>query len=182
MSNKKHKIIIALIIAAAAIFAVNNVVWLVFAHAKYYNYQKAVGYDEQLQKYYYRDQDDYVFSVRHPNYLSFSGNLAITPVITLNKDRTTADDIWVDLIIWPSAFGDDYEFGVSIQVPDKDNAESGIKYKNYDFMLDDDQNPINSLSSEEQEVLEANRASIDLIYKKARDMWGIPKSDQGASK
>lgn len=176
MSNKKHKIIIALIIAAAAIFAVYNVVWLVFVHTKYYNYQKAVGYDEQLQRYYYRDQDDYVFSVRHPNYLGFTGNLSINPVIT-GDDSAAAQDIRVHLTIWPSAFGDDQEFSVAIQLPDKDNAESGIKYKNYDFMLDDDQNPINSLSSEEQEVLEANRASIDLIYKKARDMWGIPKSE-----
>ncbi len=181
MNNKKHKFIIALIIAAAAIFAVYNVVWLVFAHAKYYNYQKAVGYDEELKRYYYRDQDDYVFSVRHPNYLSFSGNLSITPVIT-GEDSAAAQDIRVHLTIWPSAFGDDYEFNVTIQLPDKDNAESETKYNSYNFTLDGDQKPINSLSSEEQEVLESNRASIDLIYKKARDMWGIPKSEQGASK
>lgn len=46
-------------------------------------------------------------------------------------------------MIWPSVFGDDYEFSVTIQLPDKDNAESETKYNSYNFTLDSDQKPVN---------------------------------------
>lgn len=176
MKNKKSKLVFTMLIIIAALFAILNIVWLIFVQVKYHSYEKAIGYDEERQRYYYKDQDDYVYSVGMPNYLSFTGNLAITPVINIDENGKATDKERIDLIIWPTVFGK-YEYGVSIQLLDDSNTESAVKYTTYEIMLDENKKPIENLNEKEQKIFEENQGKIDLIYQKAKAMWNIQSSN-----
>ena len=162
---KKMKLIWKILIGLLAAFLLWNLVWFGYTHMKYAPYKEAVGYDEQ-RGWYFRDEDDYVFSVTTPDYLSFTGNLSITQVWEYSNDGKILNESICDMLIWPLMNGE-YEYGVSIGV----KTEDGEGLISNNFYLDSKMQPIDILTDEQQKLLDENADEIAVLYQKAKKMW-----------
>lgn len=162
---KKMKLIWKILIGLLAAFLLWNLVWFGYTHMKYAPYKEAVGYDE-LRGWYFRDEDDYVFSVATPDYPSFTGNLSITQVWEYSNDGKILNESICNMLIWPLMNGK-YEYGVSIGV----KTEDGEGLISNSFYLDSKMQPIDILTDEQQKMLDENADEIAVLYQKAKKMW-----------
>ena len=159
MRNKnKMKPVLKIILAAAIVFAVYNVVWFAWSHLKY---GKLSGGMEETEfstfvtpRYIYTDADRYDFLVKYPDYLTFTGNLSVGMPTTEENYNTDS------LIIWPKLSGK-YEFGAILY------EEDGTAYRVY---IDADGN---ALSKEDEDVVSRHRDSIETLLTMADNKWGI---------
>lgn len=163
---KKMKLIWKILIGLLAAFLLWNLVWFGFTHIKYAPYKEAIGYDEQRECWYFRDEDDYVFSVSLPTYLSFTGNLSFTQVLRISNDGTVLNENTYDMIIWPKLNGE-YEYGVCIGT----KSENGQGMISNEFILDSKMQSTEYLTDEEEKLLAENADQIAEIYRKAKEMW-----------
>lgn len=173
----KRKIIVMLCLTPLVVFMILNVVWFTYVYTEYHKYETAVGYDKDRQKYFYRDEDDFVYSVSRPYYLHYTGNLSISQVIHVDENGNVLNESVVGLIIWPDIQGN-CEYGVTIEIPEKNNKDSGNAYVSYEFLLDDEQQSVEQLNDHDESILTSHRDDIDVLYEKSRKMWGIPSSEQ----
>ena len=143
-----RKILIAVILC----FAVLNLAWMIWREAKYSHYtggmEKTVFSQLIVPRFAREDEEGYDYSVKYPDYLSFTGNLCVG-----------VPDKIDGLIIWP-LFGGGYEYGILVE-------QDGIQYQIY---LDSEGNPV---EESDRFVVQKCRDEIDLLFAKARSMWNL---------
>ncbi len=153
------------------IFVIYNIIWMI--NFSYYNkMKKALGYHERYQRY-VLVEDDFTYSVATPDYLSFTGNYAISQSVRPKVDEIVET---VDMIIWPNLLKNKYEVGISFV---KHNTykvsenEIGTESTETRVLLDENMNPLDEESeyvlSKHPEYMER----IKMMYQKAYDKWGI---------
>ncbi len=161
MPNKIWKKILFVFVI---IFVLYNAVWSAYVTYRYRPFCKQLGIGmTRLEK------DSYVYSVHKPPYLSFTGNLGISPYITISYDLPEAT--YADLLIWPRGIND-YEIGVEIikTTTDIDNLSSHSTCTQ--MMLDENMNLLDD-TPENRELYEQNLDQIEDLYRLAYEMWGI---------
>ena len=97
---------------------------------------------------YYDPESKYNYNVKFPNYLSFTGNLAISS----NNGE--------GLIIWPGFFGKDYTYGLMLE----------YKGKIHQIYVDNMMNPIDT-DPDKKEILDANKDTAQALKQGAQIIW-----------
>ena len=152
----KKKVLI-IILAAAIVFAVYNIVWFAWSHIKYG--KLSGGMEENVfstfvtPRYIDTDSDGYDYLVKYPDYLTLTGNLSV--------EMPTADENYFTdtLIMWPTLSGK-YKLGVILY-------EEG---KGYQVYIDADGK---ALAKEYEDVVSRHRDSIKSLLMVADNKWGI---------
>ncbi len=119
------------------------------------------------------DNDNWSYSVKRPNFLSWVGNLAIS---SYKVDENTNEVLMYtdSLIIWPKYDGT-YEFGVILYeyVNDGDSI-SCIEHQMY---IDEEGEYLSigdsAIDNESSEILGQHRETVKLLLEKARNLWNI---------
>ncbi|MCP3795520.1 MULTISPECIES: hypothetical protein [unclassified Paenibacillus] len=145
--NAKTWMIIGLIIVL--LFGVWNAVWFILTNNRYDDFLKAVPkskFGNHIIK-----KDGYVYNVKRPDYLSFTGNLGIN-----NPEARET------LIIWPLIDGS-YEFGVRLQ-------KDGIIYE---LSLDEQMQPVDQNDKQTNILIQELKPEITALYEKANSMWKL---------
>ena len=107
-----------------------------------------------VPKYLKNDKEGFSYSIKYPDYLSFTGNLAISMP---SEDY----DFYTDsLIIWPNFFKD-YEYGVILY--DENNNE---------YMIEVNENK-EPKEPEYQEIIDIHKENIDILFDKANEFWNL---------
>lgn len=143
----KKKIVRCIWIALGICIIVFHIFWI-------YNYLLFSKYIDGLNEFikfqsYSVLEDDFIYHVKFPSYLSFTGNLAVS---TKNSEYT--------LIIWPSRFRDT-RYGVMI--PIENNTFASI-------MLNQE---MKSEDVYDQIYIDENMEQIEELFYKASERWGI---------
>ena len=152
--KKFLKIILVILI----VFILLNIVWFSWRAIKYNNYSKGMdknkSYSFSVPKYLKNDKEGFSYSVKYPDYLSFTGNLAISM-------PSEDDDYFSDaLIIWPNLLKG-YEYGLILY--DEENNE-------YMIEIDENKNP---KDSEYKEIVNDHKDNIDILFEKANKFWNL---------
>ncbi|MDW7617788.1 hypothetical protein SC499_24720 [Peribacillus simplex] len=146
MKKVNIKTILILIIS---IFAVLNLSWFLVTTFKY------DGFVEPIPKnkwgLHFIKKDNYVYSVKKPDYLYYTGNLAVD-----NTEKQTS------LLIWPLISGG-YKYGFRLQ-------EEGEAYEIY---VDKNMEPTNKDKGDPDAVqkVEEHKAELEELFSKANEMW-----------
>ena len=115
---------------------------------------KNKSYSFFVPKYLKNDKEGFSYSVKYPDYLSFTGNLAISM-------PSEDDDYFSDaLIIWPNLLKG-YEYGLILY--DEENNE-------YMIEIDENKNP---KDSEYKEIVNDHKDNIDILFEKADEVWKL---------
>ncbi|MCD7856377.1 MAG: hypothetical protein LUG55_00945 [Clostridiales bacterium] len=158
-SQKRHFLNAAKIVCIlAALFLLLNILWFTWRSRKYGAFTEGMTETEFSSFWvprYVDSYDGYNYSVKYPNYLSLTGNLALSMPSDENAMYTDA------LIIWPNANGS-YEYGVLLY---DDENEWNIYVDEYGQALD----------SQYDEVVEHHQENISLLFAKANERWGLTK-------
>ena len=154
------KKVIKIILCILLLFVMINACWYVWRMVKYDPFTKGMEKSEipefLVPRYYSMDADGYDYSVKYPDYLSFTGNLCVGL-------PTTDENVFTDfLIIWPKLF-DRYEYGVSL------NAEG----ETYQIYINSDGSPVDPRYSE---IVNEYKDTIDDLLSRAKEMWDIDRS------
>ena len=126
LSSNKNKTKILLILFVLIII-VYNLIWLI----NWYPYHNKTNEYSPMPKGWYRVDEQYIFTIKEPDYLSFTGNYAIC----------TYDG--VALLIWPNLFHlGELEYG--IQIEENENAyrfyiDGDLEYKEKDMNYTDEE-------------------------------------------
>lgn len=140
---KRHKIL-SCICGLLVLFIFVNGFWLLYTYQKYTPLSQGMQEDVKFQSYHVVE-NEHIFNVKYPNYLSFTGNVAVA-----TPDEKTA------LIIWAGLFGNEY--GIQID-------EDGIRNE---IMVDADKRAKNPLH---QEMLDKHRKETDIVFDRAKTKW-----------
>ncbi|UAC48328.1 hypothetical protein K6959_17700 [Bacillus aquiflavi] len=104
------------------------------------------------------EKDGYYFSVKKPDYLSYTGNLAIT-----NKTND------LSIIIWP-LLTKGYEYGLQMTSDDQTIyhiiVDSDLKYV-------DDKNSKFIDKTVANKIIKDNKTEIEAMVSKAHNIWNI---------
>ena len=150
--------VLKIVLAAAAVFVLYNVLWFAWSHVKYGEFSRGMEKAEfgsfVTPHYIYTDSDRYDYLVKYPDYLSFTGNMSVG---LPSADENFFTDA---LIIWPKS-GGRYELGVLLY------DEDGSGYSVY---IDPEGN---ALSKEDEEAVSRHRENIGKLLIKAEKKWGI---------
>ena len=145
------------VICILSLFILINISWYIWRMVKYESY--STGMEENffstwiVPRYIQTDTDGYDYSVKYPDYLSFTGNLSI--VSSSPDDNPFANA----LIIWPKTFGG-YEYGVMLE----EGEEQFQIYINPDG---------SAVYPEDSEVTARHQENIDELLQRARKMWNL---------
>lgn len=149
MKEKKkgnRVIFIVKIIVLAFIFY--NVIWIGWRQFKYSTYTENLDVFVKYLSYVHTDKDGYLYNVKLPDYLTYTGNLCVA----------TPDEKYA-LLIWPGFIGT-YEYGVQIEEDDV----------TYSIMLKDD---FSAQDKRFSEMLDKYSEEIKDLRDKAEKMWKI---------
>ncbi|AJA48559.1 hypothetical protein CPAST_c24900 [Clostridium pasteurianum DSM 525 = ATCC 6013] len=134
------------------VFVALNISWFLITTIKYNKFVKAVPKDRDgvhsLLK------DGYNYHVKKPDYLHYTGNLAISTRSASNRGEL--------LIIWPLISGG-YEYGFSIQ---EDNEA-------YELYVDKNMKPIDTTDTYVIQKFEEHKAGLEQLFSKADEMWQL---------
>jgi len=112
--------------------------------------------DAIVPRYIYKDTDGFDYSVKYPDYLSFTGNLAV------GFPGTDEDPFTDGLIIWPK-YNSGYEFGIMLN-PKEPGSEGWMFYIDaYGNAIDPEYQPI---AAEYSDV-------ISELLNRAFNFWNI---------
>lgn len=147
-----------IILIILVLFILINIAWFSWRFIKYHNYSKGMNknktYTIFVPKYLKNDKEGFSYSIKYPDYLSFTGNLAISMP---SEDY----DFYTDsLIIWPNFFKD-YEYGVILY--DENNNE---------YMIEVNENK-EPKEPEYQEIIDIHKENIDILFDKANEFWNL---------
>lgn len=145
--KKSGLVVIKLILL---LFVAYNIVWYLFSYSKYRKYEKDFKEFADSGKKIYVDDEEYQYSVKKPDYLSWVGNLAIT-------DKNMENSV----IIWLDSVGSGMTLGVILM--DENNAEMQIEMKDTKTALD----------KRNQKIVDSYNDEISKLYDKARDVWKL---------
>jgi len=114
---KSKKVILVIISIIILLFMMYNLFWYLFVYNEYDKY--IAGFEEFRPhiSYVLNGDDGYLYNVKYPDYLSFTGNLCVA-----TNDGKQA------LLIWPEVFGT-YKFGVQI-IDEESEEEYSIMLNN----------------------------------------------------
>ena len=141
------KKIITIGIIAVSLFVLINLVWFIVVTIRYNKFIEAVPKNE-WGRYFIRKDDGYMYSVKKPSYLSFTGNLGV-----VSKESDEA------LIIWPSIF-DGYEYGFRLQKEEKA----------YEIYVDENMNPI---YEKDAHIVNKFKTELEELFSKANETWNL---------
>lgn len=144
----KNKVIIVSCLVIV-VFGLYNAVWYLGTVVKYDQYVK--GMDEFAPKlsYVLTGEDGYLYNVKYPDYLYFTGNLAVA-----KPDDTIA------LLIWPSKLLGEVKYGVQIQVNEQGDLEN--------IMVDTNMRPLDAYYND---LLDEHKDDIKILMDKANKKW-----------
>ena len=109
-----------------------------------------------VPRYFHTDAERYDYSVKYPDYLTFTGNLCVGL-------PAEGDDPFTDfLVIWPKAFGG-CEYGVSLR---EDDAE-------YQIYIRADGSAVRP---EDQALVDRHRQTVEALLQRAEEMWDLKES------
>lgn len=141
-----YKIIIGII----SIFIIINLGWYGLVQYRYSDFIKDIPKNEDGLNY-IQDNEGYHISVKTPNYLRLTGNLAVSD----KKDR-------LSLIIWPNIFKkDQYEYGVTIL----DGAELNM------IEVDKNLQPLSKYGDDIKELVYKNKEELNKLLQKAKGLY-----------
>ncbi|AKL95823.1 hypothetical protein CACET_c23770 [Clostridium aceticum] len=150
--NKRKRIIVGTIIFFM-LFGAYNLIWYQITYSKYDKFSKDMEpvFKGMLAQVYYSTsyhcrEDGYQYSVKYPDYLFYTGNLAIS-----NDDDTCS------IIIWPSFFGNT-KYGVMIQ-----DEQDG-----YQIMVDENMEPIDKYFAP---IIDKHKEVVKPLFDKANERW-----------
>ncbi|WP_461205842.1 hypothetical protein [Clostridium sp. DL1XJH146] len=132
------------------VFVVLNLSWFLITTLKYNKYIKAVPKNE-FGLYGIKKEDGYTYSVKKPDYLHYTGNLAVS-----NMEKGEL------LIVWPLIFGG-YKYGFSIQY-----AEGA-----YEIYVDENMKPINEDDMDAIQEIEKHKDELEELFSKENEMWQL---------
>lgn len=139
------------IVIVLALFLILNVIWYIFTTQRYGPFVEAVPLNGM--GIHYIEKDGYSYSVKKPDYLYYTGNLAVN-----HPDHKNS------LIIWPEVNGE-YTLGFRLQ----ENEEA------FEIYLDENMSPLEEYEESDiasQKVKEHQKEINDLMSK-ADEMWDI---------
>lgn len=146
LSNGKKIIIILIVICL--LFVLYNIIWYFAIQSKYSEYSKNMDEFIPNRSYVLDGEDGYLYNVKNPDYLSFTGNLGIS-----NNNNE------VSLIIWPSFFGE-AKYGIKIDTIDD----------SYEIIIDRE---MKAEVSEDDKIIEKYKEEIERLFQKADERWNI---------
>ena len=145
--KKGKKLIVCIVLSSLVLFILYNVFWIGWRINKYSQYIDEFQTFTKYMSYFY-DDDQYLYNVKLPDYLSYTGNLCVA----------THDGKYA-LLIWPK-FGDEYEYGVQLEI----NKEV------YSIMINKN---IRTYDPQYQELISPYQDTIEDLFNKANEMWNI---------
>ncbi|MBQ9035965.1 MAG: hypothetical protein IJ115_00675 [Erysipelotrichaceae bacterium] len=152
--NRKVLKVITLVLSVFVLF---NIFWYAWRDMKYDSYINEMEENELsswiVPRYKHVDDEGYDYSVKCPDYLSFTGNMSVG---LPSLDNNPFTDF---LVIWPKVFGG-YEYGASLTV-------DGV---NYQIMINEDGSAVDSQYSE---IAAMSKETIDLLLHKANEKWDL---------
>lgn len=126
-----------------------NLIWLLITTFKYHHFVEVIP--KNKWGLHMKKEDGYLYSVKKPDYLSFTGNLAIS-----TKDNQEL------LLIWPLVSGG-YEYGFKLQ---KDGDA-------FEIYIDDKLNPINKKDQFALQKVNDYKSDLENLLTKAKNMWQL---------
>lgn len=153
---KKYKKKFIIIILVLIIFGLYNIYWYQTTHSKYSSYIGGMNEFVRNKSYILQDTEGYLFNVKYPDYLSYTGNLGIS-----------TEEGKLSLIIWPGMFKST-KYGLRITT--NDNVV-------YNILLDKN---ANAIDKQYDELIKENRTAIQLLFQKANNQWNLDISMEGA--
>ncbi|MEG2289307.1 MAG: hypothetical protein RSA29_04020 [Clostridium sp.] len=142
----KNRIIIFILVA----FIILNASWFLIISVKYNKYVKDLPKFD-LSSYGAKKEDGYNYHVKKPDYLHYTGNLAIS-----NSEKGEF------LIIWPLLSGG-YKYSITIQ-------DNGVSYYIY---VDENMNPVEKDDTDSSRIFQEHKASFESLLSKANEMWQL---------
>lgn len=152
MKLSKGKKIIILLMVICLLFGVYNLIWYFTTQVKYSTYSENMDEFIPNRSYVLEGEDGYLYNVKYPDYLSFTGNLGVS-----NNNNE------VSLIIWPSIFGED-KYGLKIDTIDD----------SYEIIIDRE---MKAEVSEDDKIIEKYKEEIEKLFQKADERWNIMDVD-----
>lgn len=164
----KHKTTKLIFFSILFLFWLYNTVWSVYVACRYTPFCEALGCKTAFVRCSQTD-GNYNYHVKKPDYLSFTGNLAISEVITAGekKDR-------VNIIIWPKGFHH-YEVGAGVSYVVYD-ASGNLTMDGWSMMLNEDMELLET-DAHSKEIYEKYKDEIAILYDLAYQKWGILDTD-----
>lgn len=148
-----------IILVLLCCFAIWNLTWLTWRHVAYSKYTEGMVETAMstalVPRYVAKDSDGFDYSVKYPDYLSLTGNLAV------GFPGTEEDPYTDSLIIWPK-FSGGYEYGVIL-----DSLEEGGD--GFMFYIDTQGNAI---EDEYRQVSEKYEDVIAELLERVGGYWG----------
>lgn len=125
-----------------------NVFWFGWRYVKYNSYTENLEVFIEHLSYVYTDEEGYLYNVKLPDYLTYTGNLCVAV-----PGGASA------LLIWPKVNGG-YKYGVQLEIDEEV----------YSIMLDE-----NFAAQDEQfhDIITSHAEVIDELYGRAVDMWEL---------
>lgn len=143
---KRKRIFLFIILS----FLILNLSWFLIITIKYNKFIKAVPKNEH-DIYFMQEEDGYCYSVKKPNYLHYTGNLA---VVNYAKGE--------HLIIWPLISGG-YKYGIRFEA-------DGRSFEAY---VDEDMNPIHNDDENSAQVIKEHKDELENLFSKADKLWNL---------
>ena len=140
------------ILTIISLFVIWNIIWFSATTIRYHKFVKVIPQDENGLHGMVGD-DGYTYYVKKPDYLHFTGNLAIS-----NSDKGQ------DLIIWPHIIGG-YEYGFRL----RKNEDV------YEIYVDKNLEPVNKDHPVDVQLVKEFNKDLQELYEKADNMWGLSK-------
>ncbi|MGN0184735.1 MAG: hypothetical protein ACI4AL_06420 [Aristaeellaceae bacterium] len=156
----RMKRIAAWLLVLTAVFGLLNLGWFVWRQTVYSGFAEGMARIDTssalFPTYAGKDRDGFDYTVKYPDYLSLTGNLAV------GFPGTNVAPFTDGLIIWPKATGG-YEYGVMLNSREDDGS-------GYMFYIDA---AGNAVDGEYQPVAEACREVILELMQRAQDTWKL---------
>lgn len=155
--KKVRKTVLRTALCALALFILVNICWYVWREVRYEPYAKGMEKNFYatwlVPRYVYTDDEGYDFSVKYPNYLSFTGNLCVG--MPAEDDNPFTDFI----VIWPNVTGAS-KYGASITVGNE----------MYQIYINPDGTAVDPADGE---TVAGCKENIAVLLKKANEMWDL---------
>jgi hypothetical protein len=139
------------IIIVIVLFLILNAIWYIFTTQRYSPFTDAVPLNDM--GIHYIEKEGYSYSVKKPDYLYYTGNLAVN-----HPDRESS------LIIWPEVNGK-YTLGFRLQ----ENEEA------FEIYLDEKLTPLEEYEDTDvaSQKVKEHQKEINDLFSKADQMWNI---------
>ena len=155
----KKKILTSLFVLLAVFFLL-NLIWLGWRHWAYAGFAEGMTRTETssalFPTYAAKDEDGFDYTVKYPDYLSLTGNLAV------GFPGTDENPFTDGLILWPKLSGG-YEYGVILNSRETDDT-------GYMFYIDAQGS---ALDAEYEALAEKYRDVIAELLERAESVWAL---------